>query len=80
MWALYVWTILRIPVGASGEGQYLCECLFGHGGTLLTGIRCCLIVPEWMGMIKTEIVGTEYGWEIGGAGVYDDICIGNRFG
>ena len=27
------------------------------------------IVPEWVEMIKTEKVGMEYGWEMGGAGV-----------
>ena len=27
------------------------------------------IVPEWVEMIKTEKVGMECGWEIGGAGV-----------
>jgi len=28
------------------------------------------IVPWKVGMIKTEKVGVEYGWELGGAGVW----------
>jgi len=35
--------------------------MVGHGGTSLEEVRCCLIVPDAVGMIKTEKVGMKCG-------------------
>ena len=40
MWIVQVWAILNIPVGTSGEGQCLRECLVGHDRTSLKEVRC----------------------------------------
>jgi hypothetical protein len=36
-------------------------------------------VPRWMELIKTELIGMECGWEIGGTGS-GDICTGDYRG
>ena len=56
-----MWAFSRMPVGASGEGQYLCKCLVGHCGTSLKRLGAVEIVPWKVGMIKTEKVEREYG-------------------
>ena len=66
MWIGQVWACIRIPVGTSGEGQYLSECLVGHVRTSLKRLGAVKIVPEWFGMIKTEKVGMECGGVLGG--------------
>jgi hypothetical protein len=32
---------------------------------VLKEVRCCLIVPWKVEMIKTELIGIECGWELG---------------
>lgn len=65
----HVWACIRFPAGTTGEGPYFCDCLVGHGKPPLKRLSAVMIVPWLVGMIKTELVGMEYGWTFNGVDI-----------